>query len=287
VKRLIVNADDFGLTSGVNRAIREAHQRGIVTSTTLMAKGAAFDDALQAAAAVPGLGIGCHVDLVQLSPVSPRQEVASLAAGDQFRPGVARLAAAAWSGKIKSEEIVLEATAQMRKLQSAGVTLTHFDTHKHTHVFPPVLRALLQAARDCGVRAVRNPFEPESTVGFRHVFARMGLLSRWAAVQSLRAFAPDFRREVQRAGLMTTDGTVGVALTGHMNQRMLCDMLQRIPHGTWELVTHPGYSDAQLAPLTKLTASREVELDWLTSKETREMVDRAGIELVSFKDLNR
>ena len=212
MKRLIVNADDLGLTVGVNRAILEAHQRGIVTSATLMANGSAFQEAVKLAAQAPSLAIGCHVDLIQLRPVSPLERVPTLVAGQHFRPGFTRFASGAMRGRINVAEIVAEATAQMRALQSAGLTVSHFDTHKHTHIFPPVLKGLLRAAKECGVRAVRNPFEPESTVPLRRVMARWGLLSRWAAVQSLRTLARDFRRTVETAGLATTDGTVGIEI---------------------------------------------------------------------------
>jgi len=144
---------------------------------------------------------------------------------------------------------------------------------------------VLRAAADCGVKAVRNPFEPEAAVGFRHVFRRWELLSRWTAVQSLRTLASNFRSEVERADLATTDGTFGIAFTGHMDQKMFCDLLRRVPAGTWELVTHPGYSDPALAGLSKLTASREEELRWLTSVETRAALDGAGIELISYAGL--
>ena len=285
VKRLIVNADDLGLTPGVNRAIIEANQRGIVTSATLMANGGAFDDAIRASAAAPRLAIGCHIDLIQLSPVSPAHKVETLVEGTHFRTGFARFASMAMRGRLKSAEIMAEAKAQMRKLQSSGVEVSHFDTHKHTHVFPPVLKALLRAAAECGVKAVRTPFEPESAVGFRHVYRRWGTLSRWTAVQSLRALAVTFRSEVERAGLATTDGTVGIALTGHIDDHALCNLLERLPAGTWELVTHPGYSDSGLTGLSKLTSSREQELRCLTSPEISATVERAGIELISYADL--
>ncbi len=285
MKRLIVNADDLGLTPGVNRAIVEASQRGIVTSATVMANGTAFDDAVRSVAGAPKLAIGCHVDLIQLSPVLPPDKVASLVDGDRFRAGFTRFVSTAMRGRLHAGEVTAEAAAQMQKLQAAGLKLSHFDTHKHTHIFPPVLRALLRAAGECGIKAVRTPFEPESVVGLRHVYRRWGLLSRWTAVRSLRALAQDFRDEVRKAGVATTDGTVGIALTGHMDQQTMCDLLRRIPDGTWELVTHPGYADPGLAGLSKLTASREEELRWLTLPETREAIEQAKIELISYADL--
>ncbi len=285
MKRLIVNADDFGLTTGVNRAIVEAHERGIVSSATLMANGPTFNDAVTMAKSVPKLAIGCHIDLIQLAPVSEAGRVKTLTDGERFRPGFARFAANAMRGKIHGEEVAREAAQQIGKLQSAGISVSHFDTHKHTHVFPPVLKALLRAARDTGVKAVRNPFEPESMVTFKRAVQRWGVLSRWMAVQSLRTLASDFRREVGKAGLTTTDGTVGIALTGHLDQQALCEVLKQIPHGTWELVTHPGYVEPELARLSKLTGSREDELRLLTSAETCRTIEAAGIEIISYAAL--
>ncbi len=285
MKRLIVNADDLGLTTGVNRGIVEANQRGTVTSATLMANGAAFEDAVQAIARAPRLAVGCHIDLIQLAPVLPPNEVPTLATGKHFRPGFAAFASRAMRGRIAGEEIEAEATAQILQLQAAGVQVTHFDSHKHTHMFPPVLKPLLRSAVACGVKAVRNPFEGKSAVDFKDVYQRWATLSRWTAVQSLRSLARNFRRDVERAGLATTDGTIGIALTGHMNQARLSQLLERVPAGTWELVTHPGYVEPGLAKLSKLVASREEELRWLTSEETRQVIERAGIELISYADL--
>lgn len=287
VKRLIVNADDLGLTPGVNRGIVEANQQGIVTSATLMANGAAFDDAIRVMTTVPSLAIGCHVDLIQLSPVLRPDQVASLVAGEHFRPGFAALAGRAMRGKLDPAEITAEAAAQIRKLQAAGVKVSHFDTHKHTHVFPPVLRALLRAAVERGIKAVRNPFEPESAVDFKDVYRRWAILLRWTAVRSLRTLARNFRRDVERAGIATTDGTIGIALTGHLTQPRLTQLLARIPPGTWELVTHPGYAEPGLERLSKLTSSREEELRSLTSAQTREAIERMGIELISYAELVR
>ncbi|MGH9509509.1 MAG: ChbG/HpnK family deacetylase, partial [Terriglobales bacterium] len=141
--RLIINADDLGLTPGVNRAILEAHQRGVVTSTTLMANSAAFDDAVGHVRQAPRLSVGCHVMLVDGEPLlEPRPR--TLARNGRFRDGIAGFALTAMRGRLDPNEIAAEATAQMRRLQSAGVSVSHLDTHKHTHLFPSVLRPLLE-----------------------------------------------------------------------------------------------------------------------------------------------
>jgi predicted glycoside hydrolase/deacetylase ChbG (UPF0249 family) len=152
-------------------------------------------------------------------------------------------------------------------------------------MFPAVLKPLLRAANECGVRAIRNPFEPASVVGFADIIAHPALLPRWAAVRTLGGFAMAFRRAVARAGLATTDGTVGIAFTGHLTERRLVDLLRRLPEGTWELVTHPGYSDPALATLSRLTTQREGELRYLVSCQARKAIKAAGVKLISYADL--
>src|SRR5689334_1206226 len=254
-----------------------------------MANGPEFDNAVNLARFTPSLGIGCHVDLVQLAPVSPPSQVSSLlddheGGPPRFRQGLARLFTAVLLGDISAAEILAEATAQMRKIQAAGLRLTHFDSHKHTHALLPLLSPMLRAASDCGIRAVRNPFEPQSLLAFRHL-AGWRLRSRYVAVRVLNFAAHRFRRAVQEASLVTTDGTVGVVLTGSLDQRRLCELLRRVPDGTWELVTHPGYVDPALAPLTSLVESREIERELLTSGETRRELHTCGIELISYADV--
>ncbi len=285
MKRLIINADDFGLTAGVNRAIAEAHQSGVVTSATLMAGGAALDEAIALARTLPQLSLGCHVDLIQLASVSPPGQIPTLTNGATFRPGFARFARAALRNRLSAAEITCEAAAQMAKLQSAGLALTHFDTHKHTHLFPHVLRPLLTAAKIRGIHAVRNPFEPGPVVRISQVSLRPKLLARYGAVRAFQYMAGKFRRMVEAEGLATTDGTVGIVLTGFLNRRRLDALICRIPEGTWELVTHPGYSDPALRPLSALTASRETELALLTSPDTRALLQECGIELISYRNL--
>src|SRR3981081_4060039 len=188
MRRLIVNADDFGFTSGVNRAIVEAHSRGIVTSATLMANGTAFAEAAQLATTVPGMGVGCHVVLIDGRPVLGAKQVSTLTNGGSariFRDGLKTFAARAIAGRLNAEEIETEAAAQIRKIQAAGIPISHVDTHKHTHLFPSVLRPLLRAASACGVRALRNPFGPRRPLQSRHLLARPNLWTRYAGVRIL------------------------------------------------------------------------------------------------------
>jgi hopanoid biosynthesis associated protein HpnK len=291
VRRLIINADDFGLTAGVNRAIVEAHEHGVVTSATLMANGRAFEDAIGLAQSRPRLGLGCHIVLVDGAPLLDETAVRSLLdrGGDScgnphFREGITKFGALALLGHLDEDEIEAEAAAQIRKLQAAGITVTHLDSHKHTHLFPRVLRPLLRAAASCGVKAIRNPFE---RIQGSQLAASPSLWRRWTEVGILRSLAKQFREAVQQAGISTPDGTLAIVAAGSLNERLLRLMVENLPDGTWELVCHPGYNDADLQGVhTRLRESRERELRILTASSTRDLLATNGVEIVSFRELD-
>jgi chitin disaccharide deacetylase len=287
VRRLLVNADDFGLTSGVNRAIVKAHTDGVVTSTTLMANGPAFSEVKELAKQFPKLSIGCHVVLIDGEPVLPPAKVPSLTQSDgRFRDDLKTFAARALTGQLDATEIAAEATAQIRRVQAAGVRVSHLDTHKHTHIFPKVLRPLLLAAADCGVRAVRNPFGPRLPLRLSELLKRLNLWTRWAEMRILGTFAGKFRKAVQRGGFVTPDGTLGIEVTGTLDETLFTAIATSVPQGTWEFVCHPGYNDSDLqSAKTRLRESRELELRVLTSPRVREILTRQGVELISYRDL--
>ncbi|HMK23356.1 MAG TPA: ChbG/HpnK family deacetylase, partial [Terriglobales bacterium] len=171
----------------------------------------------------------------------------------------------------------------IRKLQAAGIEVSHVDTHKHTHIFPAVLAGVLRAARTCGVKAIRNPFE---VIAANYVRLQSGMWKRHAQVRTLNGLAGLFRRAVAKAGLRTPDGTLGIVATGHLNPGILDAIAEHMPDGTWEFVCHPGYVDPELASIrTRLRESREQELAVLTAPGTRKTLQDRGIELISYKKL--
>jgi hopanoid biosynthesis associated protein HpnK len=290
VRRLIVNADDFGFTAGINRAIVEAHTRGIVTSSTLMANGRAFADAVSLSKTVPRLSVGCHIVLIDGEPVLDPKLLPSItsahAGGARFRDGLKSFAVRALAGRLNPGQVELEASAQIRKLQSVGVNVSHVDTHKHTHIFPAVLRPLLRAARACGIRAVRNPFGPRKPLKSSELLTRPSLWTRYAEVRVLRPLADKFHDAAGREGLLTPDGTLGIVVTGALDEKLFRGIATVIPEGTWEFVCHPGYNDEDLKTAnTRLRESRETEFRLLTMPEARELLSKQGIELISYRDL--
>lgn len=289
VRRLIINADDFGFTSGVNRAIVEAHTRGVVTSSTLMATGQAFTEAVALAKTVPRLSIGCHVVLIDGQPVLPATQISSLTESNgtgRFRDSLRSFAARALLGRMGPKQIEAEAVAQIRTLQGAGIVVSHLDAHKHTHLFPAILRPLLRAAAARGVPAVRNPFGPRLPLRSNQLFAQPNLWVRYAELHVLNRFASKFREHVDREGFVTPSGTLGIEVTGSLDENLFHAIARSIPEGTWEFVCHPGYNDSDLkAARTRLRESRETELRVLTLPAARAILAEEGVELISYRDL--
>jgi predicted glycoside hydrolase/deacetylase ChbG (UPF0249 family) len=294
VRRLIVNADDFGMTPGINRAIIEGHQRGIVTSATLMANSRAFCDAIESARSLAqtqgSFSIGCHVVLLDGEPVCPPERIPSLLEKDnrgaRFREQLNGFALAALRRKLNPDEVEAEASGQMARIQQAGIAISHFDVHKHAHMFPSVLGPLLRAAKERGIAAVRNPFGRLFPLPLGRILGNTKLWKRFAEMSVLRSFAANFRRGVAKHGLRTTDGSFGVLSTGALTIELFQEIASAVPDGTWEFVCHPGYNDADLDKVrTRLRASREQELQILTLPEAREALQRRGVELISYHEL--
>jgi predicted glycoside hydrolase/deacetylase ChbG (UPF0249 family) len=285
MKRLIINADDFGLAPGVNRAIVELQQAGALSSATLMANGPFFSPAVYMAFAQPGLAVGCHVVLVDGSPCLRPAEVPSLVDPrnpSSFRTTVGSFFADLLRGRIREEEIEAEAVAQIRRIQSSGITVSHIDSHKHVHAFPRVLAPLLRAARQCGVRCVRNPFEPWWSLKA----TRPAGTVRRMQVHVMRTQGRAFSRLTREHGMMTADGSMGLLATGVLDDSVLRSLLRAMPTGTWELVCHPGYSDRALDEArTRLRASREVERSALLAVIPDAVKNDSGLALIDFHQL--
>jgi chitin disaccharide deacetylase len=312
VRRLIINADDFGLTTGVNRAIAEAHSRGVVTSTTLMANGRAFPGAVEIARTLPNLSVGCHVVLVDGQPVSRPELVRSLlvpagreslpfspqgtgvvravtataGAANRFYDGFGAVAMRSLRGRLNSQQIEHEVVAQIRRLQEAGIHVSHVDAHKHMHMLPQIAEAIMRAATACGVRAIRNPFVPLRPLVFAHVMRRPWLWTRYSQLTVLQRYQQTFHEQLGRFGIASPDGSFGVVATGSLDMKLFRAVVGCIPDGTWEFVCHPGYRDDELALVnTRLRESREKELAILTSPDARKILADHKVELISYREL--
>jgi predicted glycoside hydrolase/deacetylase ChbG (UPF0249 family) len=287
MKRLIINADDFGLAPGVNRAIIELQQAGALSSTTLMATAPYFSPAVYMAFAQPALAVGCHVVLVDGSPCLRPSQVPSLldpADPSSFRATVGSFLGDLLRGRVREQEIEAEAIAQIERIQSSGLTVSHIDSHKHVHAFPRVLAPLLRAARHCGVGCVRNPFEPWWSLRA----TRPASAWRRTQVHAMGTQRRGFSRLTRKHGITTADGSIGLLATGILDDAVLRSLLRAMPVGTWELVCHPGYNDDALEQVrTRLRTSRETERSALLEVIPEALRSDSKMALIDFHQLGR
>jgi predicted glycoside hydrolase/deacetylase ChbG (UPF0249 family) len=269
-RRLIVNADDYGLSRGVNTGILEAAETGVVTSASMIVNLPDFDDAVARARSHPSLSLGLHLNLTTGKPLTAARSLTRRETR-QFYPLPALIARASL-GRVDSSEVALECAAQLDRMIQVGIPPTHLDSHRHVHAHPAFWSAVLEAASSRGVTNVRVPTEPF-----------------WAN-------ARDWKATLKKAGLLMSarisrrggDNSAvmhffGVSLQGGSSFRSrLLALIPKLPAGTTELMTHPGYSDSALAEHDDYTWQREEELKVLCSRELREMLQRCEIELVGF-----
>ena len=290
MKRLIVNADDLGFTRGVNAGIFEAHRDGIVTSATIMATAAAFDDAVREASSYPKLGIGVHLVAVGGRPVADPDKIASLVNQKGLFPAsLSELALKLIRGAVKTEDIELEFQAQVQRVMAVGIKPTHLDTHKHSHTQTRVMEALARVAADSGIRCVRNPFEALSTGSVAGAAARRQRAVHWKqrlTAAAVRAQAGVFKRIVRRHGLLTTDRFYGVALTGLLDSDAMRSIIEVLEDGSAELMCHPAKYDLDLEQAgTRLKRQRQRELEALTDPLIKRLLEERSIELISYRGL--
>jgi len=287
LRNLIVNADDLGWTEGVNRGIAEAHQNGIVTSASLLANGAAFGNGVELARAMPGLGVGVHLNLSEGEPAAARELVTSLLndRGElENRPESLLLKLARRS--VVLEEVEREWDEQIRRVRSAGLEPTHLDGHRHVHMLPGLFEIALRLAKRHGIAAIRISHEESSMrVALSAGAKQKGTVVMKQGVQArgLKLLAPDAHEKAERAGIATADYFCGIAQTGEMTKEGVVRLLEILPEGTTELMCHPGYADEALAKsATRLQKSREQELNILTDTDVRNLVASQGIRLIDY-----
>lgn len=288
MKQLILNADDFGMTLGVNEGIIRAHREGILTSATLMANGQAFDDAVERARANKELGVGCHLVLVGGKCVATKDRVASLVdAGGNLPDSLPLFVAKISSGIIRTEEIERELRAQIGRVRAAGIEPTHLDTHKHTHAHPRVMEALGKVAKECGIARVRKPIENLRDSWETSQAGGQGVSMQILAAGAVRAIAPQFTAISRKYGLLSPDHFLGLAMTGQLSPTVLRGVIGTVVDGTTEIMLHPGICDAALARSgSRLQKQREDELQGLLDPGVRSAVTERGIRLISYRELN-
>lgn len=277
---LIVTADDFGLTPGITRAILRAHEQGIVTSASLMSVGPACDEALARARDFPRLGLGVHLTWVDERPLCPPSEIPTLVDERGRLFSLPQFLARLRRRRIRLSDIVRETRAQLERVFAAGIRPTHVDSHKHLHLYPPLLDMLLRLLPEYGIRALRLPLEPLPSP-FSRLFWRalpralpVWILARWG------------RPKLAAAGMRHAEAFFGLFHTGRLTESVLMKIVSHLPEGVSELLCHPGFLDTEIqAVRTRLRSSREEEFRALTSPAVKEAIHQRGIRLVNYEEL--
>jgi hopanoid biosynthesis associated protein HpnK len=240
MKQLVVTADDFGADLSVNEAVEEAHVRGVLTAASLMVAGPAAADAVARARRLPSLRVGLHLVLVEGRPVSAPADIPDLVGPDGlFRTDMAALGAAIFLRPAVRRQMVAEVEAQFQAFAASGLPLDHVNTHKHYHLHPSILAAILSVGRRHGIRALRAPIEPQAVLarveprGGPGWIAAPSILGRWAALGRGRA---------RRAGVAAPDQVFGLAWSGAMTADRLCGVMRHLPDGLSEIYLHPAKS---------------------------------------------
>lgn len=272
-RRLLINADDYGLSHGVNSGIIEAAETGVVRSASMMVNLPGFDDAVARARSRPSLSLGLHLNLTTGKPLTAAPSLTNRKTGELY--SLPFLVARASLGRVNTSEVERECVAQIDRMIEVGISPTHLDSHRHIHAHPALWNAVLEAASSRGISNVRVPTEPlwANALDWRATLKKTGLLvcARFSRHRAERSSGVHF---------------FGLSLQGGASfAARLFALIPRLPVGTTELMTHPGYADRALSEHDGYTWQRDEERRVLCSKELRDLIQRNGIELASFGDL--
>lgn len=279
-RQLIIHADDLGISRAVNEGIALAHREGILTSSSIMASGDAFDHALEVCRAHPALDLGVHLTLVGEKPVLEPEEVPSLCRPDgRFLPNSLSFMARYLAGRIDVREVERELEAQIRRVLAAGVRISHLDSHQHMHVLPRMFDITVRLAREHGINYIRIPRERPRAA----VMASCGSPVRVVQLYVLNHYCRMAMRRL--AGLRTPDHFAGFLFGGKLERERLRLLLNSLPStGVTEIMCHP----ASAAPDEKHQAwgyRGDLELDALVDQGLRNLIEELGFSLSSYADL--
>ena len=279
MKNLIVNADDFGRHELINRAVEIAFDSGCLRSTTLMAGGVAFEDAVKVAKKFPRLGVGIHFTLANGNPVLPPNEIPSLVTEEGiFHGDYVKFLKRYFSGKISLDEVRAELAAQLEKILRAGLKLTHFDSHQHLHHVPGIIEIALELAADENISAMRvadtKIFDGELK-SFGQFVGRLGLgtLAKFAA------------HKAHKKNFATPEHFAGIVAGESVSENFLLKLIENLRGGTTEIMLHPGTDNKILQGFCQWSHDFETELAAVTSPKVLDLLAEKNIAAINFGGL--
>lgn len=259
IRRVIVHADDFGLHPAINQGIEAVHREGLVTSTSLMPLGPAFEDAVRRCQSLPGLDLGLHFTLVGVP---------------EYPPTLSAFLATYAAGRMPPRRAADAFRRQMDAVLAQGLSLSHWDSHQHLHALPALMRVLCPLAAEYGLRAVRLPLD-----GPAYASVAPG---RRAQAAALAVMARLSRRYIAAAGMHTSEHFSGMAVSGHLTAPILAGYLKNARQGLTEIVCHPGVDNGALSSAFDWDYDWEGETAALCSAEAKRASEAGDMKLVGW-----
>jgi chitin disaccharide deacetylase len=270
-RKLIVNADDFGLSSSTNHAIIRGHKDGILTSASLMLNEPGFDEAVELSRANPQLGVGLHLTLLCGHSTLPPEIIPGLVnEKHEFSCNPARVGFRYFFRRELREQLHAEIIAQFKKFRRTGLHLDHVDSHHHLHAHPTVFRILIESAQELGIKHLRLTCEP---FGVHARVATIRFLRRWNHGVIHWLLAGRARPILRRLDIRHTGAVFGLLQDARVDEGYLERLLPALPRGVSEIYSHPS-----------LDVFKH-EMDALISPRIKVLVAQLGIQLVRYQDL--
>ena len=279
MKKLIVNADDFGRHELINRAVERAFNSGCLRSATLMAGGIAFDDAINLAKKFPKLGVGIHFTLANGNPILPPEEIPTLVTEEGiFHGDYIKFLKRYLSGKISLGEVRSELAAQLEKILNTGLTLTHFDSHQHLHHIPGIIEIVLELASAKNISAMR--------VANTKIFdGELDSLGKFVGRLGLGSLAKFTAHQAHKKNFTTPEHFAGIVAGESVSEKFLFKLIENLPDGTTEVMLHPGIDNKILQDFCQWEHDFEEELAAVTSPKILNLLAEKNIAAINFSDL--
>ncbi|MDO8525135.1 MAG: ChbG/HpnK family deacetylase [Candidatus Omnitrophota bacterium] len=298
MKYLIVSADDLGLAESINRGIIKSGEEGIVTSMNVIASGGAFYDAMAMLMAGKSKEIGAHLALTETAPVSAANKIPTLInSAGKFHKSYPGFLTNLLRKKIDPSQVYIELKSQMERIAGGGIPVTSLSSHQHIHMLPGILEIFIRLAKEYNIPSVRYLHNDKflfPVKGNTH-FLRLNH-GKWVFPFTFKKifkkmiigyFDGRLKKALDGASLKYTDNFLGFFDSGNIREEILIGMLDKLPEGVTELVTHPGFISAEVLDRCIFHKNCEIDLAALTSRRVRKAIADNGIKLISFGEFAR
>lgn len=283
LKGLIINADDFGLTEGINSGIISLFVRGVVKSASLMVTCGAFNNAIELIRRFPELDVGIHLVLIDEKPVCEPPHIKSLVCKKGHFFSVTHFLFRYFLGRIKKKDLEKELRAQFHRAINSGIKITHIDSHKHIHILPGILDIIIKLSREFNVKFVRCSDEG---MGLKYMLSSSRInFKRLIVVYPIKILAKIAKEKLRKAGLDFAVSFFGLFNSGNLRLIDIEKMSTSLKGGISELMVHPGNIDDEL--MLKYGQWRydwQREKDLLAQENVSILFKEKSISLLSFND---